>query len=191
MAPGKGLNVVDAITPGLAVMLVDQSPPESGGVPSRSEGGAVCSKTRSNLIDFREALIMNRCASRISERTLQDFEQTAPASLREDSPRLLRRGLWRLIARSVSILDCCGHRPRLQWLVCEFCNTPYVLYQTVALIALAMGTLAVTVVPLPGADRICNTPPAFFIRSDMPDRPRPDVAAEPITKPHPLSWIDS
>ncbi len=50
---------------------------------------------------------MNRRASRISERTLRDFEQTAPASLREGIPALLRRGLWTLIARSVSILDSC------------------------------------------------------------------------------------
>ena len=71
-------------------MLVDQSPPESGGVPSRSEGGAVCSKTRSDLMDFREALLMDRCASRISERTLRDFEQTAPAlaSRRASPPNL-------------------------------------------------------------------------------------------------------
>ncbi len=28
-----------------------------GGDPSRSEGGAVCSKMRSDLVDFREALL--------------------------------------------------------------------------------------------------------------------------------------
>ncbi len=87
MAPCIGLNVVDGME------TWDQSPPELGGVPSRSEGGAVCSKTRSDLMDFREALNINRCASRISERTLRDFEQTAPASLREGIPALLRRGL--------------------------------------------------------------------------------------------------
>ena len=68
---------------------------------------------------FRAALLINRCAARISERTLRDFEQIfrlrpiglalrpAPASLREGIPALLRRGLWTLIARSVSILDSC------------------------------------------------------------------------------------
>ncbi len=45
--------------PGLYVTLVDQSPPKLGGVPSRSEGGAVCSKTRSDLMDFRAALLIN------------------------------------------------------------------------------------------------------------------------------------
>ncbi len=81
--------------PGFAVTLVDQSPPKLGGVPSRSEGGAVCSKIArsAHLIDGREALLINRCASRISERTLRDFEQTDPASLREGIPALLRRGL--------------------------------------------------------------------------------------------------
>ena len=58
MTPCEGLNVVDATETWFAERCA-QSPPESGGVPSRSEGGAVCSKTRSNLIDFREALLMN------------------------------------------------------------------------------------------------------------------------------------
>jgi hypothetical protein len=37
----------------------EKSPPESGGVPSRSEGGAVCSKLARSalLVDFREALL--------------------------------------------------------------------------------------------------------------------------------------
>ena len=93
--PCKGLNVVDAMYTWFGCNAVDHSPPESGGVPSRSEGGAVCSKIArsAHLIDFREALLINRCASRISERTLRDFEQTAPASLREGIPALLRRGL--------------------------------------------------------------------------------------------------
>ncbi len=37
----------------------DQSPPKLGGDPSRSEGGAVCSKMRSDLMDFRAALLIN------------------------------------------------------------------------------------------------------------------------------------
>src|SRR5205085_2217502 len=55
------------------------SPPKLGGVPSRSEGGAVCSKTRSDIMDIRVALLIDRCATRISKRMLRDVEQTAPA----------------------------------------------------------------------------------------------------------------
>ncbi len=51
---------------GCDVHLVWHSPPKLGGVPSRSEGGAVCSKIArsAHLINGREALLINRCASR-------------------------------------------------------------------------------------------------------------------------------
>ena len=62
VVPCKGLNVVDAM-----YTWFDHSPPKLGGVPSRSEGGAVCSKIArsAHLSDVREALrLINRCASR-------------------------------------------------------------------------------------------------------------------------------
>jgi hypothetical protein len=59
-----------------------------GGVPSRSEGGVVCSRMRSDLMDFREAPLIDRCATRISKRMLRDFEQTAPALAARGHPRL-------------------------------------------------------------------------------------------------------
>src|SRR5262249_50986548 len=51
------------------------------GCPRAARAGAVCSKTREAApYRCREALLMNRCASRISERSAlrADFEQTAP-----------------------------------------------------------------------------------------------------------------
>ena len=56
------------------------------GMPSRSEAGAVCSKSRSVLSDIREAHRFIRSASRISIRSLRIFAQTAPPSLREGTP---------------------------------------------------------------------------------------------------------
>ena len=65
------------------------SPPKLGGVPSRSEGGAVCSKTRSDLINFREALrlLSVRCANLMRSALCANFEQTAPP-LRGTPPNL-------------------------------------------------------------------------------------------------------
>ena len=56
------------------------------GMPSRSEAGAVCSKSRSLLSDIRETHQLIRSASRKSIRSLRVFEQTAPPSLREGTP---------------------------------------------------------------------------------------------------------
>ena len=82
------------------------SPPESGGVPSRSEGGAVCSKTRSDLMDIREALLIDRCATRISKRMLRVFEQTAPALASRGHPRLTQAGnADTLTAAPILVLD--------------------------------------------------------------------------------------
>ena len=71
-----------ASEPGLGVNGVDPSPLKLG--------GAVCSKRRSDLMDIREALLMDRCATRISKRMLRDVEQTAPAlaSRRASPPNL-------------------------------------------------------------------------------------------------------
>ena len=57
-------------------------------MPSRSGGwGGLFKVARSALLmDFREALLIDRCATRISERMLRGFEQTAPPSLREGTP---------------------------------------------------------------------------------------------------------
>src|SRR5262249_563542 len=56
----------------------------------RRSAGVVCSELRSHLIDIREALLINRCASRISMRSAlrADFEQTAPALATPGHPRL-------------------------------------------------------------------------------------------------------
>jgi hypothetical protein len=69
---------------------VTQSPPKLGGVPSRSEGGAVCSKSRSILLDIREAHRFIMSASRKSIRSAlrANFEQTAPALASRGHPRL-------------------------------------------------------------------------------------------------------
>ncbi len=74
--------------PGLAVTLLPQSPPKLGGVPSRSEGGAVCSKTRSDLMDFREALLINsgRCAEIHKEPLRGTLNRPPQPSLREGIP---------------------------------------------------------------------------------------------------------
>ena len=72
--------------PGLDVTLVDQSPPKLGGVPSRSEGGAVCSKTRSDLIDFREALL-------ISFGALREYLKGCYAALNRPPQSSLRDGI--------------------------------------------------------------------------------------------------
>ena len=69
--------------------LVSASPRLSkAGMPSRSEAGAVCSKSRSVLSDIREAHRLIRSASRPSIRCALRaiFEQTAPPSLREGTP---------------------------------------------------------------------------------------------------------
>ena len=73
--------------PGLGV-TVDQSPPKLGGVPSRSEGGAVCSKTRSDLMDFREALLINSVRfAEIHKEPLRGILNRPPQpSLREGIP---------------------------------------------------------------------------------------------------------
>ncbi len=42
-----------------------------------------------------ERSFINRCASRISERTLRDFEQTAPALAARGHPRLTKAGTGR------------------------------------------------------------------------------------------------
>src|SRR5204862_4077182 len=68
------------------------SPPKLGGVPSRSKGGAVCSKpARSALLTIsakRTRLI--RSASRTSIRWLRGFEQTTPDASRR--PLLTKEG---------------------------------------------------------------------------------------------------
>ena len=116
--------------------LVSASPRLSkAGMPSRSEAGAVCSKSRSVLSDIREAHRLIRSASRPSIRCALRaiFEQTAPPSLREGTPPNLG-GDWstRLQPNQVYIasttfkplqgatlrlpvhpvLDTYGHRPR-------------------------------------------------------------------------------
>jgi hypothetical protein len=55
------------------------------------------SKMRSHGIDIREALLLNRCAARASERSAlrADFEQTAPALATRGHPRLTLGGDWR------------------------------------------------------------------------------------------------
>ncbi len=70
----------------LARFSTSHSPPKLGGVPR--SGGAVCSKTRSHLMDIREALLFQsvRVASLCKERAARVFEQTAPPSLREGTP---------------------------------------------------------------------------------------------------------
>ena len=74
--------------PGLSVIGVDQSPPKLGGVPSRSEGGAVCSKTRSDLIDLRAALLIDSVRyAEIHEEPLRGILNRPPQpSLREGIP---------------------------------------------------------------------------------------------------------
>ena len=69
---------------------MDQSPPKLGGVTSRSEGGAVCSKfARSALrMDFREALLMNAVRfAEIHKEPLRGILNRPPQpSLREGIP---------------------------------------------------------------------------------------------------------
>jgi hypothetical protein len=74
--------------PGFGVNGVDQSPPKLGGVPSRSEGGAVCSKTRSDLMDFRAALLINSVRfAEIHKEPLRGILNRPPQpSLREGIP---------------------------------------------------------------------------------------------------------
>ena len=68
----------------------DQSPPESGGVPSRSEGGAVCSKSARSalLMDFRKALLINsvRFAEIHKEPLRGTLNRPPQPSLREGIP---------------------------------------------------------------------------------------------------------
>jgi hypothetical protein len=56
--------------------------------------GVVCSKTRSHLMDARGALLINRCASRASIRSVlrTDFEQTTPSAPAAQPPLLTKEG---------------------------------------------------------------------------------------------------
>ena len=65
-----------------------ESPPKLGGDPSRSEGGAVCSKTRSDLMDFRAALLINSVRfAEIHKEPLRGILNRPPQpSLREGIP---------------------------------------------------------------------------------------------------------
>ncbi len=77
----------------LVRMLVAQSPPKLGGVPSRSEGGAVCSKTRSDLMDFRAALLINPV--RFAEIHKERFARASPPNLGGDyEPHAACVSIW-------------------------------------------------------------------------------------------------
>ena len=79
VAPRKGLNLVDAMYTWFGCNALTHSPPKLGGVPSRSEGGAVCSKTRSDLMDFREALLINRYCSSLNRPPQPSLREGIPA----------------------------------------------------------------------------------------------------------------
>src|SRR5882672_5893226 len=71
--------------------------------------------SRSHLVDFREALLSNRCAARISIRRLRDVEQTTPsAPIRNGSIFLMARPPLLSFARFDR--DVLGHAG-VQWLM--------------------------------------------------------------------------